>query len=78
MRMLTLPCRFVSRNSRTGGTQDRDIINGPLMFQYLVAMLSQPGRNGPMADLFEGMGPGGPEAGRFGDYVFNQEGAALV
>lgn len=47
------------------------------MFQYLLAMLSQPGRNGAMADLFEGMTHGGTEPGRMGDYVFNQEGQKL-
>ncbi|GJE89609.1 E3 ubiquitin protein ligase [Phanerochaete sordida] len=62
---------YVSRN---GGPRSpgRDTIDGPLMFQYLLAMLHNPTRNGNMAELFEGM-PQGPEAGRFGDYVFNQE-----
>ena len=31
-----------------------------------------------MADLFEGMTSGGPEGGRMGDYVFNQEGEIVA
>jgi hypothetical protein len=84
--LLAIPCgrltrvrSFVSRNGgRQSGPQDRERINGPLMFQYLLAMLSQPGRTGPIPEFFEGMTPGSTEAGRFGDYVFNQEGAPLL
>jgi hypothetical protein len=48
---------------------------GSLMAQYLLAMLSQrAGREG-LADPFSGFSfLGGPEDGRMGDYVFNQEG----
>ena len=67
--------RFVSQNGRQG--QDGGI-NGPLMFQYLLAMLQQPGRRGPMADILEGFMPPGAESGRMGDYVFNQEGTCLL
>lgn len=70
---------YVSQNRRGGAPgQDRDAINGPLMFQYLMAMLQQPGSRGPMTDLFEGLVPPGAESGRMGDYVFNQEGAPLA
>ena len=44
------------------------------MAQYLLAMLTQrAGREGS-ADPFSGLSLGGPEDGRWGDYVFNQEG----
>jgi len=57
----------------TPGANNRDTITGPLMFQYLLALLSQSGaRDNPLAGMFPGM-PGGPENGRMGDYVFNQE-----
>jgi hypothetical protein len=48
---------------------------GSVMAQYLLAMLSQrAGREG-LADPFSGFSfLGGPEDGRMGDYVFNQEG----
>lgn len=50
-------------------------IGGSLMAQYLLAMLTQrAGREGH-ADPFSDFGLlGGPEDGRMGDYVFNQEG----
>lgn len=49
------------------------MINGPLMFQYLINLLSQ-GRNGPGSDFpLPGMMPPGAD-GRWGDYVFNQDG----
>ncbi|KAF9469815.1 hypothetical protein BDZ94DRAFT_1243324 [Collybia nuda] len=44
-------------------------ITGPIMAQYLMALL---GHRGPMDPLF-GTGMGGIEEGRMGDYVFNQE-----
>lgn len=69
---------------------DRTNISGPMMAQYLMALLGtqRPGavRGGaggdPFAQLFGGLGPlgafGGGEGqagnGRWGDYVFNQEG----
>ena len=47
------------------------------MAQYLLAMLSQrAGREG-LADPFNGFGLMGPEDGRMGDYVFNQEGKRI-
>jgi hypothetical protein len=53
----------------------RPQIGGSLMAQYLLAMLTQrAGREG-VADPFSDLGLlGGPEDGRMGDYVFNQEG----
>ncbi|KIP11110.1 hypothetical protein PHLGIDRAFT_114777 [Phlebiopsis gigantea 11061_1 CR5-6] len=65
----------LSEFARQSGRPDRGDIDGPLMFQYMLAMLSQPGRRGPGPELFESMmgGGGGPEGGRMGDYVFNQE-----
>lgn len=55
---------------------------GPLMAQYLLSMLgSRPGGGDPLHDLLGGMlgpgGAGGAENGRWGDYVFNQEGMTL-
>lgn len=77
--------RFVRRGSEqnTHETPDRGSITGPMMAQYLLALLSLQ-RHG-------GMGPGGGTGvdplsellgrtstdgthGRWGDYVFNQEG----
>jgi hypothetical protein len=48
------------------------------MTQYLLAMLTQrAGREG-LADPFSGFSfLGGPEDGRMGDYVFNQEGMRI-
>ncbi|KAI0734406.1 hypothetical protein C8Q72DRAFT_806178 [Fomitopsis betulina] len=55
------------------GRQDNAGIAGPLMVQYLLAMLGGRQRNG-MDDFFPLMGmPEGAENGRWGDYVFNQE-----
>ncbi|PPQ79399.1 LOW QUALITY PROTEIN: hypothetical protein CVT25_002669 [Psilocybe cyanescens] len=55
---------FLGPNTQAfGATGGRDI-SGPLMAQYLMALLSQ-------HDL--GMFGGVPENGRMGDYVFNQE-----
>ena len=58
--------------------EGRHPIGGSLMAQYLLAMLTQrAGREGH-ADPFGGLGLlGGPEDGRWGDYVFNQEGGRL-
>jgi E3 ubiquitin-protein ligase RNF115/126 len=54
---------------------ERHPIGGPQMAQYLLAMLSQrAGREGP-GGPFGGFNVlGAPEDGRWGDYVFNQEG----
>jgi len=63
---------FISRADAPGG-QNRDTITGSLMFQYLLALLSQNGgRDNPFGGMFPGM-PLGAENGRMGDYVFNQE-----
>jgi hypothetical protein len=53
---------------------ERHPIEGSLVAQYLLAMLTQrAGREG-LADPFNGFSFMGPEDGRMGDYVFNQEG----
>jgi len=54
--------------------EGRPQMGSSLMAQYLLAMLSQrSGREG-LADPFNGFNfIGGPEDGRMGDYVFNQE-----
>ncbi|KAH8990113.1 hypothetical protein EDB86DRAFT_2939570 [Lactarius hatsudake] len=61
-------------NRRGAPGEGRHPIGGSLMAQYLLAMLTQrAGREGH-ADPFSGLGLlGGPEDGRWGDYVFNQE-----
>jgi len=61
-------------NRRGMPGEERHPNGGPLMAQYLLAMLSQrAGREG-LADPFSGFSfLGGPEDGRMGDYVFNQE-----
>ncbi|KAH9178668.1 hypothetical protein EDB89DRAFT_1927811 [Lactarius sanguifluus] len=61
-------------NRRGAPGEGRHPIGGSLMAQYLLAMLTQrAGREGH-ADPFGGLGLlGGPEDGRWGDYVFNQE-----
>ncbi|KAI0964221.1 hypothetical protein AcW1_001090 [Taiwanofungus camphoratus] len=65
--------QFMSGNTDT--RPDGHVINGPLMAQYLLAMLAnRPGRGDPFHEIFGGMlGPEGGESGRWGDYVFNQE-----
>ncbi|KAH9920226.1 uncharacterized protein BXZ73DRAFT_91960 [Epithele typhae] len=74
--------QFVPRNA-DGSPQERANITGPLLTQYLLALMGNGlggNRNGdPFAELFGGMfgpggmPPGGGENGRWGDYVFNQE-----
>ncbi|TFK41839.1 hypothetical protein BDQ12DRAFT_677249 [Crucibulum laeve] len=60
---------FLRRNPNEG--QNGPTITGPLMAQYLMALL---GQNDPLSALFAGgLGGGLPENGRMGDYVFNQE-----
>ncbi|KAF6766710.1 hypothetical protein DFP72DRAFT_867341 [Ephemerocybe angulata] len=56
--------------SEAGAGGDR--ITGPMMAQYLLALL---GNRDPLTAMLAGGmgGPGGPESGRMGDYVFNQE-----
>ncbi|KAI0361065.1 hypothetical protein OH77DRAFT_1585238 [Trametes cingulata] len=69
--------QFAPRNP-DGTQQDRPNITGPMLAQYLLALMG-PGRAGdPFAELLGGMfGPAGmppgAESGRWGDYVFNQE-----
>ncbi|OSD06197.1 hypothetical protein PYCCODRAFT_1405126 [Trametes coccinea BRFM310] len=69
--------QFSPRNP-DGTQQDRPNITGPMLAQYLLALMG-PGRSGdPFTDLLGGMfGPAGmppgAESGRWGDYVFNQE-----
>lgn len=64
----------LSGNRRGTPGEERYPIGGPMMAQYLLAMLTQrSGRDG-LADPFSGFSfLGGPEDGRMGDYVFNQE-----
>ncbi|KAI0046629.1 hypothetical protein FA95DRAFT_1542337 [Auriscalpium vulgare] len=56
---------------------DSPAIAGPLMAQYLLSMLSQRSQRDGREDPFGGFNmfgrTGGPEDGRWGDYVFNQE-----
>lgn len=52
-------------------------IAGPLMAQYLLSMLASRSPGGIRGDPFGGLGVNfgeGAESGRWGDYVFNQEG----
>ncbi|KAK7058501.1 hypothetical protein VNI00_002135 [Paramarasmius palmivorus] len=61
----------MSEYLRSGPDRDSDDprgITGALMAQYLMAML---GHRGGFPDMLAGMD--GPERGRMGDYVFNQE-----
>lgn len=62
------------------GRQDGEI-TGPLMFQYLLALLSQAGqggRNGGPPPMFTELFGNGVEPGRMGDYVFTQDGASRL
>ncbi|KAI0059466.1 hypothetical protein BV25DRAFT_1840317 [Artomyces pyxidatus] len=69
------PLRNRGATSLPEGDNANPQIAGPLMAQYLISLLSQrrPAnvRDNPFA-AFDFMG-GGPEEGRWGDYVFNQE-----
>ena len=60
-------CRFL--NPMPGPMRDGGTITGPMMAQYLMALLGSRGAD-PSAGLF---GLNGPH-GRMGDYVFNQQG----
>ena len=57
----------MAQQGRQAGEQGptRGMIDGPLMLQYLLAMLNQPGgpRGGPGFDFLEGMGGAGAESG---------------
>lgn len=61
------------------GQQDRGAVTGPMMAQYLLAMIAErPGHADSLNELLGAMlgpgGPGGAGSGRWGDYVLNQEG----
>jgi len=57
-----------------GGPNQEAGITGPVMAQYLMALLGQRGGLDPLGGLFSmGMGDNAAERGRWGDYVFNQE-----
>ncbi|OAX40082.1 hypothetical protein K503DRAFT_855607 [Rhizopogon vinicolor AM-OR11-026] len=65
---------FMRRDNQSGPRQPGDI-TGPMMAQYLLALLGQgPTGRGvdPFTELFAGP-EGGASSGRWGDYVFNQE-----
>ncbi|KAG0700666.1 hypothetical protein DFH29DRAFT_807261 [Suillus ampliporus] len=66
---------FLRRDNQSGPRQPGDI-TGPMMAQYLLALLGHGpiGRGmDPFTELFT-LGPeGGGQNGRWGDYVFNQE-----
>lgn len=67
------PCiRFLGQPPGGSG-QGEPRITGPMMAQYLLALL---GNRDPMSALLAASlgAPGMPESGRMGDYVFNQEG----
>ncbi|KAJ3534464.1 hypothetical protein NM688_g7132 [Phlebia brevispora] len=66
---------YMAQHGRGGGQgPGRGTIEGPLMLQYLLAMLQQPGGRGDQfLEMFGGAHPSGAETGRWGDYVFNQE-----
>lgn len=75
--------RFAPPRNLDGTAQDRPNITGPMLAQYLLALMG-PGRGGdPFSDMLggmfgpAGMPPGGAESGRWGDYVFNQEGGQI-
>jgi hypothetical protein len=68
---------YVTRNAQ-GARPEGNPISGSLMFQYLLAMMQQPGRSGRTDDFFSGLMPPGAESGRMGDYVFNQEGQCVI
>jgi E3 ubiquitin-protein ligase RNF115/126 len=59
--------RFIQRGA---GPEDGPTITGPIMAQYLMALL---GQRDPTNEMF-GRGLGDLTDGRMGDYVFNQEG----
>ncbi|KAG1845952.1 hypothetical protein C8R48DRAFT_733505 [Suillus tomentosus] len=64
---------FLRRDNQNG--QRPGDITGPMMAQYLLALLGQgpTGRGAdPFAEMFS-LGPEGGPGGRWGDYVFNQE-----
>ncbi|KAJ3535371.1 hypothetical protein NMY22_g6524 [Coprinellus aureogranulatus] len=74
-----VPCRYNLQNTEIfyrflgpgSSNNGADRITGPMMAQYLFALLGN--RDPFISMLGGGMGLGGPEGGRMGDYVFNQE-----
>lgn len=76
---MIVSCSFLRANSEaTGASQPRDMdIPGQLMAQYLMALLGGATLGSPRGSPFFGPFPGSGEtgnAGRWGDYVFTQEG----
>jgi E3 ubiquitin-protein ligase RNF115/126 len=67
--------RFLRRENQSGQRNTGDI-TGPMMAQYLLALLGQGRGADPFAEMFS-LGPEGGGGGRWGDYVFNQEGVYL-
>ena len=59
-----------------GPGSERGTIDGDLMFRYLLTMLGHARGGAGGLDFLNGMQPGG-EGGRWGDYVFSQEGSFL-
>ncbi|KAG1864675.1 hypothetical protein DFJ58DRAFT_772402 [Suillus subalutaceus] len=62
---------FLRRENQSGPRHPGDI-TGPMMAQYLLALLGQGRGADPFAEMFSLSPEGGP-GGRWGDYVFNQE-----
>ncbi|KAH7910451.1 hypothetical protein BJ138DRAFT_1087664 [Hygrophoropsis aurantiaca] len=68
---------FIRRGNEQNPNRERGDITGPLMAQYLMALLGRAHERGggggdPFAEMFNG--PNGDNGnGRWGDYVFNQE-----
>jgi len=64
----------IGGNRRGTPGDERPPMGGSVMAQYLLAMLAQRNGREGLADPFNGFSfLGGPEDGRMGDYVFNQE-----
>ncbi|PIL31475.1 hypothetical protein GSI_06177 [Ganoderma sinense ZZ0214-1] len=74
--------QFAPPRNADGTQQDRPNITGPMLAQYLLGFMGPGHGVDPLQELLGGMlGPpgrgvprgGGPEDGRWGDYVFNQQ-----
>ncbi|TFY71339.1 hypothetical protein EVG20_g1667 [Dentipellis fragilis] len=69
---------MLGRTRQDTAADEGPSIAGPLMAQYLLSMLAQraqrDGRDNPLASLGFNLMGDMPENGRWGDYVFNQEG----
>lgn len=61
-------------NNSAGAVPGGSTIGGNLFAQYLFSMLANQGGQGPNGMPFPGLMGDLPENGRWGDYVFNQEG----